>query len=401
MKILYHHRTQAEDAQGVHISEMINAFRDLGHTVEVAALVTPGAPAGREQRPSRWHALQRLAPTWCYELLGLLYNFYGYALLRRAIKRAQPDLIYERYALNTVCGIWASRRFSIPLALEVNAPLYREQKALGRLAFPALARWTERWICSNASRTLVVSQAMKEILAEEGVPRSKMAVMPNAIDPHRFHPGVSAHAVIRRYDLQGQTVLGFVGWFRKWHGLETLLRVFHEARLWEKRAKLLLVGDGPAASDLEEYVRTNRLERYVVFAKAVSREEIASHIAAFDLALQPAVTEYASPMKLFEYMAMAKCVIAPDQPNIREIVEDGVTARLFRPNNPKSLADALIALIEAPDERKRLGARAREVVFERGHLWQKNAERTLELVLGGNSVRARLPSVKSEARENA
>ena len=130
MRILYHHRTRAEDAQGIHIEEMVKAFRDLGHEVEMVALVKKEATDLGKKNGNSWKWLKDLAPSWFYEIMSLGYNFYGYHLLRQAIKLKKPDLIYERYSLNTFCGIWASKRFGIPLILEVNAPLYYEQSKL-------------------------------------------------------------------------------------------------------------------------------------------------------------------------------------------------------------------------------------------------------------------------------
>src|SRR3990172_12796710 len=199
MRILYHHRTQAEDAQGVHIYEMVNAFRELGHEVEMVALVELDQAGGEKIRGKGWSWLTRWGPNWLYELLGLAYNLFAYRRLCHAIRVNRPDLIYERYSLNTFCGIWASRRFHIPLVLEVNAPLYYEQQALGTLAFKRLARAAERWICSHATRTLVVSSVMKRYLTRQGVPERKVVVMPNGIDPRKFHPAVSGDAVRHQY----------------------------------------------------------------------------------------------------------------------------------------------------------------------------------------------------------
>jgi UDP-N-acetylglucosamine:LPS N-acetylglucosamine transferase len=154
MRILYHHRTQAEDAQGIHICEMVNAFKALGHEVHIIALVKPSY-AGIDANYKRvWRFFSHNIPPWLYEVLGFGYNLYGYLRLRRAIKTKQPDLIYERYALNSCCGVLAAKRSGIPLVLEVNAPLWHEQTKLGRLRFRRLARYFERWICSHATWTL-------------------------------------------------------------------------------------------------------------------------------------------------------------------------------------------------------------------------------------------------------
>jgi glycosyltransferase involved in cell wall biosynthesis len=361
---------------------MVKAFRELGHEVEMVALVELEGAGGKKTRGGGWGWLARWVPNWLYELMSLTYNLYGYRRLCRAVREKSPDLIYERYSLNTFCGIWAGRRFGIPMVLEVNAPLCQEQSRLGKLAFGRLARFSERWICSNSTKTITVTQVMKDLLAQEGVPETHVVVMPNGIDPGHFNPEVSGEAVRKRYNLQGHVVVGFVGWFRKWHGLEMLLEIVHEADLAGRGVRLLLVGDGPAFADLSRYVDTHGLGSSVIFTGPVGRAEIAAHIAAMDITVQPSVTDYACPMKIIEYMGMGKCVVAPDQPNIREILEDGVTGLLFRGRDKSSLHAALGKLVGDPVQCKALGSNAREQIFGRGFLWKANAERVLSLVFG-------------------
>jgi len=288
-------------------------------------------------------------------------------------------MIYERYSLNTFCGILASNLFRIPLVLEVNAPLSYEQKKYGRIALPKLATFLERWICSRATATIVVSGVMKEMLASIGVPSDRMVVVPNGIDPDVFHPGVSGDAVRRRYGIEEKIVLGFTGWFKKWHGLGMLLELFEEERWGRENVHLLLVGDGPARKELEAQAARQKIDGNVTITGPVPREEMAGHVAAFDISLQPDVTEYASPMKIFEYMGLGKCIVAPDQPNITEILDDGKTALLFRPGDKEDLRKILWRAIGGKEIRESLGRNAREAVFNRGYLWKENARKAVAL----------------------
>ena len=382
MKILYHHRTQSEDAQGIHIYEMVQAFRDLGHEVDIVALVELDEKSESKIRGSQWQWLAAWVPSWLYELMSLAYNLYGYRRLCQTIKTKRPDVLYERYSLNTFCGLWASRRFGIPYVLEVNAPLYHEETKLGQLTFQRLARFSERWICSHSTRTFVVSQVMKDIFIREGVPAEQMLVVPNGIDPQKFHPSISGREIRQRYQLEGKLVIGFVGWFRPWHGLEMLLESMHERRLAEHGVRLLMIGDGPAYPALCRYVTAHGLESAVVFTGAVKRQDIAAYIAAIDIAVQPSAPEYACPMKIFEYMGMGKCIVAPDQPNIREILDDGTTGLLFHPGDKASLSAVLLKLLYDSAQREAIGRKAYERIFERGFLWQANAKKTLSAVFG-------------------
>jgi glycosyltransferase involved in cell wall biosynthesis len=381
MKLLYHHRTQSEDAQGIHIHEMVQAFRDLGHKVQLAALVEFDEAGEKKIRGNCWRWLHQWMPNWLYELMGLAYNLYGYRRLCRLIRTERPDLIYERYTLNTVCGIWASRHFGIPLILEVNAPLCYEQNTLGRLTFKRLARFTERWICSHSTWTIVISKTLKDLLAQGGVSTEKIIVMPNGIDPQKFHPGISGEAVRRRYGLEGKLIVGFVGWFRKWHGLEMLLESLLEIQLADKGVRLLLVGDGPAYPELYRYAKMHDLLSTVTFTGPIRRQEIAAHIAAMDIAVQPSVTEYACPMKILEYMGMGKCIIAPDQPNVRELLEDGVSGYLFRPSARDSFKKVLVNAVYHSNGRRSVGQYAYKKIHQERYLWEANAEKVVALVL--------------------
>lgn len=379
MKILYHHRTRAGDAQGIHIEEMVHAFRELGNEVEVVALSGEG-DRGSHDGESSWAArILGSAPSWLYEVMSLAYNVYGYLMLRRRAHAFRPDVLYERYSLNTFCGIWMGRRTGLPVILEVNAPLALEQERLGKLAFRRLARRSERWICANSTWTIVVSDVLKELLAAKGVPRERMVVVTNGVDPRRFRPDVSDRAIRAKHGLDGKLVIGFVGWFRKWHGLELLLEIFHGANLAERRVHLLLVGDGPARADLERFVAKNALGRYVVFTGPVRHEEIPEYVAAMDVAVQPSAPEYACPMKIVEYMAMGRCVVAPDQPNIREVIDDGRNGLLFPPGDKKALERVLLRAIGDDARRQALGKNALETVFSRGFLWSTNAQRAVSL----------------------
>ncbi len=387
MRILYHHRTRASDAQGIHIQEIVQAFRTLGHEVEVAALAGEGSPGGRPAADPRGSQRSGRLPAWLYEVLSLGYNLYGYLLLRRKAKAFRPDLLYERYSLNTFCGVWAARRLGIPMILEVNAPLAYEQEQLGRLAFRRLARASERWICNNSTRTIVISEVLRTRLAAAGVPRERMAVVVNGVDPRRFHRDVSGQEIRRRHDLEGKLVVGFVGWFRKWHGLERLLGAFRDARLADADARLLLVGDGPARPDLDRFVAENGLGSAVIFAGPVGHAEIPRYVAAMDVAVQPSAPEYACPMKIVEYMAMGKCVVAPDQANIREIVGDGLGGLLFAPEDTAALAKVLVRILDDPATRDALGRKAYETVVSRRFFWTANAERALALASAPKSRR--------------
>jgi glycosyltransferase involved in cell wall biosynthesis len=360
---------------------MVKAFADVGHRVILTSLVR-SRQASSKNRNDRglFSFLKKNAPAWFYELMTLFYNVYGYFSLCREIRASRPDFIYERYALNMFCGIWAGRRFGVPVILEVNLPIYYELTDYGKLFFKRFARFSERWICSHASRTIVVSQAMKEYYIREGVKEKKLIVMPNAVDLQRFQPGISGKEIRRKCRFEHNIVLGFCGWFREWHGLSALLEMLHRGGFFRRETKLLLVGDGPEYPALYRYCEENSLLESVVFTGPVEREKIPQYIAAMDITLLPRTNAYGCPMKILEYMAMGKCILAPDQPPVRELIDSGKNGYLFGVDDFAHMRELLETLIRDPRVRKRFGNTAFRNLCEYNYVWTANAEKTVALV---------------------
>jgi glycosyltransferase involved in cell wall biosynthesis len=331
-------------------------------------------------RSNFWSFLTRFSPKTLYEVMEIAYNLIGYQKLSQAIQKFQPDFIYERYALYTFAGVLAAKRYGIPIILEVNAPLAYEQKVYGKLVFPKLAESLERWITSHTTKTVVVSTPLKKHLIGLGVPAHHLEVIPNGIDPEQIHPDISGEGIRKKYHLEGKVVLGFIGWFRKWHGLEMLLEVMAEDSFKQIPVHLLLIGEGPAYDSLQKYVKVQALSDRVTFTGPIPHQQVAAYMAALDIALQPSATPYASPMKLFEYMGMGKAIVAPKQENIEEILIHNESGILFEPSNKKALEEAILKCVQDASFRRRIGRRAREQVFQRKYLWKENAKKVIQLV---------------------
>ena len=382
MVILYHHRTRATDAQRIHILEMIRAFQALGHEVEEAALVPAETELDnpeRDARQARWQRLVRRLPL-ASEAVQLAYNFAGVPMLVRRIRRRRPDFIYERYSLFNFAGVLAGRVFRIPVVVEINSPLALEQARDRAIRWHGLARWAERRAANAATHVIAVSVPLRDILVGMGVSPEKITVIPNGVDPERFRPRPPDPQLRRRLGLAGRVVAGFVGWFRNWHRTDLLIEALASSKLLREKAAVLLVGDGPETPRLKELAARRGIEDIVRFTGPLPHRDVAPHVALFDIAVQPAANEYCCPMKVIEYLAAGKPVVAPDQPNLRHLVEDGVEAVLFAPGSAEALARALERLVDDEDLRARMGRAAAAAIERRGYLWKRNAERVLELV---------------------
>jgi glycosyltransferase involved in cell wall biosynthesis len=381
MKILYHHRTASKDGQAVHIEEMIASLRALGHEVRVVAPGGESAPQDKARMGDDVGWVQRLRarlPKWVYELLELGYSLLAYRRLAQAAREFRPDAIYERYNLYLLAGLLLKRRTGLPLLLEVNAPLADERERFGGLALPRLARWAEGVVWRGADMVLPVTRVLGEMVAARGVPQDRLMVVPNGINQEHFAEAPSPQAAKAQLGWPDALVLGFTGFVRDWHGMDRVIR-WMASPAAPANARLLLVGDGPARDDLEALARSLNLGERVRFTGVISRDDVPRHVAAFDIALQPAVVAYASPLKLFEYLALSKAIVAPRQPNIEEVLEDGRNALLFDPKQPEALEALLARLAHDAALREQLGQGAGATIARLNLTWLGNAERVVAL----------------------
>jgi glycosyltransferase involved in cell wall biosynthesis len=376
MKILYHHRTGAKDGQAVHIEELVNAFRTLGHEVIVVAPpLTEATRFGGDTSFVAW--VRRHLPKAVGELLELAYNVPTYLRLRRALRTHRPDFLYERYNLYLLAGAWLARRFKLPYVLEVNAPLFAERVAHGGLGLPRLARVIEGWTWRQAAYVLPVTAVLAAMVEHSGVPKHRIAVIHNGIEPEKFKHYPSLPEAKRRLGLEGSFVLGFTGFVREWNRLD--LVIDYLGGPGREQCALVVVGDGPAVRELRGQAAKLGVADRVRFAGVVGRGQVKDWIAAFDVALLPAVTEYASPLKLFEYLALGRAIVAPRQPNLSEVLTDGRNAVLFEPGDAAALHAALDALIHAERRRAFLGRNALATIEDLGLTWLSNARRVCSL----------------------
>lgn len=376
MKILYHHRVASKDGQNVHIDEIVNALGNLGHEVLVVA---PASSAEQEFGSSTgWvDRLKASLPKALYEMLEMGYSLLAYARLRKAIQAFEPDAIYERYNLFLFAGIWARRRFGLPLLLEVNAPIAEERAKYDGIALLRVAHWAQRHIWKGADYVLPVTHVLARTVKAAGVPDDRIVVIPNGINEDQFRHAPDAENAKSKLGLDGRLVLGFTGFVRSWHGLDRVIGWM--AKQQRADLQLLVVGDGPAREELENLSRHLGINGQVTFTGIVQREDIPELVAAFDVALQPAVVDYASPLKLFEYLALGRSIIAPRQENLLEVLEDGENAMMFDPADPGGLETALSRVCDDPELRHRLGAASRRTIREQGLTWRSNAGRIVEL----------------------
>lgn len=377
MRILYHHRIASKDGQITHIEEMVTALRALGHEVRLVGPEVHKVDTGQGGSAGWVGRLKAALPAALYELAEATYSLVAYRRLQAAVREFKPDLIYERYALFQPAGVWVSRGFKIPLMLEVNAPYAIARRKYNSLKLGWLADAFERYTFRGADRVFPVTRVLGDMLVGMGVAPDRIRVVPNGINPADFVGLPTVDEAKALVGLQGHIVIGFIGFVREWDRLDRIVEWLAK-RPADDLATLLVIGDGPVRAELESLARLRGVVHKLRFTGVVARTEVPKLAMSFDIALQTALVPYASPLCLFEYMALGKAIVAPDQPNHHEVLEAGVDCLLFDPEDPAGIEKHLDSLVQDRELRRRLGQAAHQARQARRYEWSGNAQRVLE-----------------------
>jgi len=401
MKILYHQRTASKTGQSVHIEELVAAFEKLDHSVTMTKSARDKVQKiGNKNKIISF--FKKYIPVEVYELAELAYSLVEFWRLRRDLLDLKPHVLYQRYNLFMLSGLLLKKVYGIPFFLEVNSPLLEERSQYNRLKLRRLARWTQEQAWRGADMTFPVSKALAKYLRGAGVPDERITVMHNGINEDRFYKDFDRSAEKAKLGLQNRIVLGFSGFIHEWHRLDMVLDAMAQATHFP--IHLIVVGDGTPRPQLEAKAKQLGLSDRLTFTGVVERKLMPAYISTFDIAIQSGVTDYASPLKLFEYMALECAIVAPRSPSIEEILTDNHDALLFTPNNSESLTAQIMKLCASEELRLRLGAGAKQTLIEQDYTWLGNARRIAALVpklntaVTGKARAQYFPGIRPERR---
>ncbi len=378
MKILYslpHPADRLGTQRAGHViraSALLDALNRLGHEV-IRIEAATGSGSAISVGIYR-NLVRRLLPRFIAMRLRdsarIRYSkSYAERLIHIALEQ-KPDVILETHIALSLAGKLASERLGIPLVLDDCSPSWEEEKMYG-VGLKERAVAIHREVTSHARIVVAVNETMRGQLLRDGVSPQTLITVPNGFDESIFYPGIDGSGYRRKYQIpEDATVIVFVGSFQPYHRVDLLLRAFH-AMKQKSRVYLLLVGDGGALPESQALTAELGLSAYVRFAGRVDYPEVPGHIAAGDIAVMPATNEYGNPMKIYEYMAIGKAVVAPNQPTITEIATHGVDSYLFEPENVMSLSSALETLVCDVTLRQKLGQRGSNRAMENS--WLKRA----------------------------
>ncbi|WP_288378470.1 TIGR04063 family PEP-CTERM/XrtA system glycosyltransferase [uncultured Massilia sp.] len=292
--------------------------------------------------------------------------------LAEIIPVVKPDVLHAHSpSLNAVAALRAGKRFGIPVVYEVRA--FWEDAAVDHgtssengLRYRA-TRALETWALKRADAVTTICEGLRRDIVARGIPADKVTVIPNAVDIDKFSVGGSADQELKtKLGLQGSRLIGFIGSFYAYEGLDILLRAVPQLAQELPDLRVLLVGGGPQDAQLRQLAKDLNILDKVVFTGRVPHDQVQTYYDLLDVLVYPRLsmrlTDLVTPLKPLEAMAQGRILAASDVGGHLELIADGKTGVLFKADDPASLADKVGALLRAQERWPALRAAGREYV---------------------------------------
>lgn len=382
----------------LHIFHTITELRKLGHIVKVVAIqenkimwsdnleTWKEAQLGFTQNP--WfklfeRALRRIQSTFHFPFLGLFDS------LRFADACSHElsgfNILYERHGWMGYGGVIASRWMRIPLVIELNGNIIKEIEVQGFQLSPIqwkISRWLTFMTFDRANSVIVVSERLKYLLVNElHLSDEKIKVVINGADLALFSQHFDEGHIREKYNLHSKDIITYVGSFQPWHGIDLLIASYKLILRQYPQSELILIGDGASKQDIQKQIANLGMKDNVNMLGRLSQKEVAEVLSISDIAVIPYPYENSdivgTPLKLIEYMAAGKAIVASTMP-IHEIIVDMETGLRVPPANAEALSSATCRLLADPQLRSKLGENAQQE--SQAHSWE-NVSKTIENIL--------------------
>ena len=277
--------------------------------------------------------------------------------LEEVARQVRPQILHAHSpVLNAIPALRVGKRLGIPVVYEVRA--FWEDAAVdhgstreGSLRY-RLTRWLESRALRRAAHVFTICEGLRSDIVARGIPSSKVTVIPNAVDVDAFEPGGQPDAELKAgLGLSGCTVLGFIGSFYAYEGLDLLLQALPQILIACPDARVLLVGGGPQEEALKAQAQTLGLQDKVVFAGRVPHAHVKLYYDLVDVLVYPRrsmrLTELVTPLKPLEAMAQGRLLVASDVGGHKELIRHGETGMLFKAGSATALIDSVVHLLSS------------------------------------------------------
>ncbi len=278
--------------------------------------------------------------------------------LLQVAQQVQPDILHAHSpVLNALPALRVGKRLGIPVVYEVRA--FWEDAAVdhgttteGSLRY-RLTRWLETRALKGAQHVFTICEGLRSDIVARGIPSSKVTVIPNAVDIDAFEPGGQPDAALKaKLGLQNASVIGFIGSFYAYEGLDLLLEALPGILLQRPEVRVLLVGGGPQDAALKAQAQRLGVADKVVFTGRVPHAEVQRYYDLIDVLAYPRhsmrLTELVTPLKPLEAMAQGRLLVASDVGGHKELIRHGETGMLFKAGSAAALTQTVVNLLADP-----------------------------------------------------
>ena len=329
-----------------------------------------------EEEVDGWHFYRTPVPAAPPSAVPGLSEFTLMRQLERRLldvaERVRPQLLHAHSpVLNAIPALRVGKRLGIPVVYEVRA--FWEDAAVdhgtateGSLRY-RLTRRLETYALRQAAHVFTICEGLRKDIAGRGIAVGKITVIPNAVDIDNFEPGGTPDAALKTHlGLDGAMVLGFIGSFYAYEGLDLLLAALPALLQQRPDARLLLVGGGPQEAALKAQAQRLGVADKVIFTGRVPHAEVQRYYDLVDVLCYPRhsmrLTELVTPLKPLEAMAQGRLLVASDVGGHQELIRHGETGMLFKVGSADALAAVVLDLLARPEQWPVLRAAGRRFV---------------------------------------
>lgn len=294
--------------------------------------------------------------------------------LQQVAEQLQPHIIHAHSpVLNALPALRVGKRLGIPVVYEVRA--FWEDAAVdhgttseGSLRY-GLTRWLETRALRRAQHVFIICEGLRRDIVARGIPAARVTVIPNAVDIDSFEPGGQPDAALKtRLGLDGASVIGFIGSFYAYEGLDLLLDALPGILLQWPEVRVLLVGGGLQDAALKAQAQRLGVADKVVFTGRVPHAEVQRYYDLVDVLAYPRhsmrLTELVTPLKPLEAMAQGRLLVASDVGGHKELIRHGETGMLFKAGSVDALTQTVVDLLSAQDRWPAMRVAGRRFVEE-------------------------------------
>ncbi len=291
----------------------------------------------------------------------------------------KPDILHAHSPVLNYLPVWLiGKAFNLPVLYEIRAywedagvdqATYKEQSLKYRFV-----QSLETWACKQVSHVAVLCDGIRKDLVSRGIRYEKLTPVFNGIHPENFTPCRPDTESVEKWGLRDKKVIGFIGSFFRWEGLDLLVEAFAKLAPDHPNLMLLIVGGGEEQKNLQQQVLSLGLKERIIMPGRIPHHQVKGVYAMMDIMIYPRysvrLTELVTPLKPLEAMAMEKAVIASNIGGHRELVKHDTTGILFPAGDADALAKTITSLIDDKQKIKTLGKAGRSYVLA-NKTWEK------------------------------